>query len=210
MAGDQRLLASQRQRPDPVLHDICIHLDPPVGEEHLQPVPVVGHVSQFLAQAGLRQYPGALLSQPHPEVIEQRRGPCLAHGQPDLGRPSPNRILDGVHGRDAPQPFGGDHRAVAVVNLVQLALESIEKALGVVYAAPGRVEERHAGRVRTGPGSLIAGQRPQIRRLGLAPARVQRRRLGLVHEQVIGPLQVPGESSPLINSLGRFRSGALW
>ena len=60
-------------------------------------------------------------------------------------------------------------------------------------AAAWRVEKHHPRRVRTGPRTLIAGQRPQIPRLGLAPARIQNRRPGLVHEQMPGPLQVPGQ-----------------
>ena len=59
---------------------------------------------------------------------------------------------------------------------MQLALESLEKVHRVAAAAAGGVEECHAGRVRTGPGPLIAGQRPQIPRPGIAPARVQHRR----------------------------------
>ena len=96
--------------------------------------------------------------------------------------------LDAV---DAGKPFVQLQQSGTVH--VQLAFEALEKALGVAAAAAGRVEEHHAGRIRPGPGSLIAGQRPQVPRLGLAPARVQHRRPGLVHEQMIGLLQMPGE-----------------
>ena len=76
---------------------------------------------------------------------------------------------------------------------MQPAFESLEKPLGVASTAAGRIEKHHPGRIRTGPGTLVTGQSPQISRLRLAPARVQHRRTGLVHEQMPGLFQVPDE-----------------
>lgn len=51
MAGERGVLAVQRQQPDGVFNDVVIHLDTPVGEEHLQPVSLAADVGQPPAQA---------------------------------------------------------------------------------------------------------------------------------------------------------------
>ena len=60
-------------------------------------------------------------------------------------------------------------------------------------AATGRIEVDHAGRVRAAPVAVVAGQRPQPAGLGPAPAGVENRHPSLVHEQLPGPRQVPGQ-----------------
>jgi len=53
----------------------------------------------------------------------------------------------------------------------------------------GRIGEGHARWCRAAPRSVIAGQRPEVSRLGLSCPRIENRGAGLVHEELGGPLQ---------------------
>ena len=47
VAGEQRVLAREDQRPDAILDRIGVDLDPAVVEEQLQALPVVGEVGEL-------------------------------------------------------------------------------------------------------------------------------------------------------------------
>ena len=64
-------------------------------------------------------------------------------------------------------------------------------------AAPGRIEVDDARRIGTAPGAVVPGQGPEPAGLGPAAARIERRRAGLVHEQLRGLSQVPGQTYPV-------------
>ena len=161
-----------------------IYLDPPVGEEHLQPVPMVGDSSPSRDFGEIRARCRRATSRPR----AARSGPGA---RPATARPGSMAYMAAIRR----SPSAGDRGAVAVVDAVRptvtldhplarappprcsrhipstcsLPWNPSEKAHRVAAAAAGRVEEHHAGRIRTGPGPLIAGQRPQVPRLGLAP-----------------------------------------
>ena len=82
---------------------------------------MIADVGQLLAQARFWRDGCTLPLQPYPEVLDQRRGACLAHGQTHLGGLAADLRLDCVHRRDPAQSFGGDFRTMRVVDLAQLA-----------------------------------------------------------------------------------------
>ena len=64
------------------------------------------------------------------------------------------------------------------------AAEPRERPDGMLGAAAGGVEIDHGGRIGTGPGPVVARDRPEIAGLGPPAPRVEHRRPGLVHEQL--------------------------
>ena len=78
-------------------------------------------VGELLAEPGLGGDPAPLRLQPLAEGCHQRRAASLA-GREALARGgAPDVGLDGIELGDPAQPFGGDVRAVAVEDLLQLA-----------------------------------------------------------------------------------------
>ncbi len=73
---------------------------------------------------------------------------------------------------------------------LQGSCEAFEDALGVLAGSARCVSEGHARRGAAAPGAVIAGQDPEVSRLGFAATWVQHRRRGLIHEQLGGSLQV--------------------
>ena len=67
---------------------------------------------------------------------------------------------------------------------LQDGFEPIEEAVGMLPPPAGRIEVHDAGRVGAAPVAVVARQRPQTAGLAPAPAGVQNRRAGLVHERL--------------------------
>ena len=51
VTGEQRILASQGQRPDGIFHRVGVGLDPCVAQKHPKSVPLPVDVGELLAQA---------------------------------------------------------------------------------------------------------------------------------------------------------------
>ena len=97
------------------------------------------------------------------------------------------------HRRTARAAGSGEPVVAGIAVDLEDAVEAVEELFGIFAAAPGRVEVDHAGRIAAAPGTVVAGQCPQPAGLGLAAARIEHRRPRLVHEQLRGLFQVPGQ-----------------
>lgn len=115
--------AIQRQRCSPPRSVLCGPSAPPPScrcrttcrtsdRAPLEFPPVIADLHQFLAQATFWRNGCTLPLQPYPEVLDQRRGARLAHGQTHLGGFAADLVLDGVHLSDPLQAFHGHFRAV--------------------------------------------------------------------------------------------------
>ena len=76
---------------------------------------------------------------------------------------------------------------------LQRAVEAAQEPLRVQPAAVGRVEEDHSGRIVAAPATIVARKGPEVAGFRPAPARVQHRRGGFVHEQLGRSLQMLGQ-----------------
>ena len=84
--------------------------------------------------------------------------------------------------------FGQPIIACVAIDL-QNAIEAGEEGFGILPRAAGGIEVDHAGRVLAAPGSVIAGERPEVSRLCRPAPRVQHRGRRFVHEQLAGPFE---------------------
>ena len=97
--------------------------------------------------------------------------------------------------RRAAFPRGARQPVVAGIAVqLQDAIEALQDLFRVLPGTARGIGEDHAGRVIAAPSPVVPGQRPEIPGLCPAPARVQNRRCGLVHEQLARSFQVLGES----------------
>lgn len=78
MTGEEGIFAIEGDWADQVFDPIGVDLDAAVGQEGLQPVPVVMDVAQFFAQPGFGGDLAALRLQPVAEGGHQRRGAVRA------------------------------------------------------------------------------------------------------------------------------------
>lgn len=73
MARKERVLSIEGHRPDGSLDDVVVDLDPPLGQEKPQAIPVFGDVSQGLAERGLARDTGTVVGEPGLHVGDQWR-----------------------------------------------------------------------------------------------------------------------------------------
>src|SRR5690606_26642763 len=69
----------------------------------------------------------------------------------------------------------GEAAVTAVAIDLQDAVKALEDLLAVDAAAPRRIVEHHAGRIGPAPRPIVAGQRPEIARLGAASSGIEHR-----------------------------------
>ena len=91
-------------------------------------------------------------------------------------------------------PLAGEGLVSAVAIHLQHAGEAGEHRLGMRRAAARGIEVDDAGWIRASPAAVVTRQCPEIAGLGSTAARVEDRRLGLVHEQLARGLQMPGQT----------------
>ncbi|GAA0295500.1 hypothetical protein GCM10008966_15510 [Rhodovulum strictum] len=72
MTGEECILAIQGNRTNQIFDIVGVDLDATVGQEGLQPVPVVMDIGELFAEAGLGGDAQALRLQPFPEGGDQR------------------------------------------------------------------------------------------------------------------------------------------
>ena len=121
MPGEERVFAIEGDRADQIFDPVGVDLDATVGQEGLQPVPVVVDVGQLFAQPGFGGDLAALCLQPVTEGGHQWRGAGLAGRQALTGRDAADIGLDGIELGDAAQAFGGDLGSVAVEDFLEFA-----------------------------------------------------------------------------------------
>ena len=85
MTREQCVFPIQGNGSNQSLDIVAVHLDPPVGKEQPEAVPVAGDIGELLAEAGLGRDVGALLLQPVAEGFDQGRAACLPFGETPLG-----------------------------------------------------------------------------------------------------------------------------
>lgn len=121
MAGEECVLSCQGDRADQVFDGVGVHLDAAVVEEGLQAAPLAVDVGQLLAEARLGRDTQTLCLQPITELGHEGRAAGLTGRQTLARAQAPDLGLDAVELSDPAQAPGGDFRAVAVEDLLQLA-----------------------------------------------------------------------------------------
>src|SRR6516225_2482067 len=101
MPGEECILSVENQRTDASLDNVGIKLDAAVVEEPREPVPMVQGVANVLGNGPLGRDTGELLLEPSLERRHERLAALLAHGPSLIGAAAPDRLLDGIEGRDA-------------------------------------------------------------------------------------------------------------
>ena len=90
------------------LDGVGIQLDPAIGQEDAQPVPVAQHVADRLGHRHLAGDTRQLLVQVDLERVDLGPAPVLTDRAPSVGRLAPDRVLDAVQLGNAPEHLAGD------------------------------------------------------------------------------------------------------
>lgn len=73
---------------------------------------------------------------------------------------------------------------------LQDAAEALQNPLGMLPSPTRCIGKAHTRRCCAAPGSIIAGERPELSGLGLLGPRIENRCAGFVHEEFCGPFQI--------------------
>ena len=95
-AGEERVLAVERDRADGAFDHVAVDLDAAVVEEAGQAFPARERVADRLGELGLLADQSELLAQPGFEAGDDRAAPFLAHGAAFVGRSAADVVLDPV------------------------------------------------------------------------------------------------------------------
>src|SRR5206468_7564945 len=120
-AGEECVLAGERERADGTLDDVGVDFDAAVVKEQAQPCPAGERVADRLGELALLADEGELLVQPRLERLHHRSATDLAGGTALLRRATANLALDLVERRDAGQRLHGDRRRAGLGQLVKAA-----------------------------------------------------------------------------------------
>lgn len=121
VAREEGILAIEGDRADEIFDPVGVDLDPAVGQEGLQPAPMVMDVGQLFAQAGFGGDFAALRLNPFAEGRDQGRRAGLTGRKALAGRDATDIGLDGIEVGDTAQPFSCNLRPVTVEDLFQFA-----------------------------------------------------------------------------------------
>jgi hypothetical protein len=171
VAGEERVLAGQRDRSDLVLDRVCVELEDTVVEEADQAGPVRQGVADVLGELGCLRDARELGLEPGRECGDDRACVFAPGGQPDGRGLAAHGPLDLTEQRDLPQHRLGDGGA--------LVLEAPDEAAADVRPAtdqPPRAAvardlgRRIAGLVGVALPEPAAGSGEELQRMRLAPA----------------------------------------
>src|SRR5271166_1861353 len=123
MAGEERILAIEYDRPDSAFDDVGVELDAAVVEETRETIPVVQAVTDILGDWRLTGDTSELSLEPGLERRDQRLAPFLAHTAPLLGALAADCLLDRIERGDAFERFAGDRRIAAFDVVVEPAAQ---------------------------------------------------------------------------------------
>ena len=216
-AGEQVILAADRDAAQRPLGGIVVEGEPAVIEAAQQRLPARAHIAEGFGQFGfageLRQ--GVSAQAASASAIGLRA--LLAFVSPPVGRQAGDRLFDPVEIADAVKRLLGDRRAVGGMDVEEFApdmgpaggfgdpvageqpvepriavgvddaAEVLEMRLWVLALAVGRVEEQRRRRPLAGERPLVADIGPQPPGLGLACARRQHRHRRVVDMQCVQP-----------------------
>src|SRR5262245_16653668 len=122
-AGEQSILASERQGENGTLDDVAVDLDASVVEEQAQALPARQSVSDRLGEPGLLAEELELVAQPWLERLDERPAAFLADLAPLGGGTAADFGFDAVELGDARQRIAGDRRGTGRGKLVELATD---------------------------------------------------------------------------------------
>ena len=108
MTREECVFPIEGDRADQVFDAVVVDLDAAIGQECLQPVPVIMDVIQLFAQPGLGGDLAALLLQPITESRDQWSTAGLAGRQTLAGGDATYIGFNGIDFGNAAQAFGGD------------------------------------------------------------------------------------------------------
>ena len=120
-AGEEIILAPERDGSDLALNRVGVELDTAIVGEAGQAVPARQRVADGAGERALAREAGELALQPGTQVVENRPallGPGLAAV---FGGPPPDLLLHRVERGDAEKRLGGDGRARGRLDVVELA-----------------------------------------------------------------------------------------
>jgi hypothetical protein len=107
-AGEERILAIERDGPDRSLDRVGVDLDPAVVEEANETVPMREPVADRLSELALLAHKGELFAQPWFEFGEKRTRSFLANGASLVWSAAADVALDPIERGDALQRRVGD------------------------------------------------------------------------------------------------------
>ena len=218
-AGEERILAIERDRPDGALDDVGVDFDPAVIEEAGEARPSRESVADSLGELALLADEGELRLQPRFERIDDRAASRLSDITTLLGGSAGDLALDAIELGDARERLRRDRRGTALRQVIELPpdmapaerqVHSIaigqdlvaREAIDLQHAdeaskvsdrllglAVGRVEIGDAWRIAAAPGSFVAGVGEELAGLGPAAAGIEHRCCGLVGEELCRRLQ---------------------
>src|SRR6187431_1978268 len=198
-AGEEVVLAAERDRADRALDDIGVDLDAAVVEEAGEPVPARERVADRPGDGRLAGDGGELGFQPQTQSIDERLAAPLPRLAAFVGGQAANVGFDGIERSDADQRLGGDRCRRLRLDVVELPPHMApaegeydvagfgEVLIGAVavdlqraaeaFEMPGRprvlavgcIDIGDARRSVAGPGPLVACIGPQLALLD-APA----------------------------------------
>ena len=107
---------------DPVqaLDGVGVQLDPAIGQEDAQAIPVAQHVADRLGHRHLAGDARQLLFQVDLERLDPGPAAVLTNRPPGIGRLAADRVLDAVQLGDPPEHLAGDRRLAGLVDLEEL------------------------------------------------------------------------------------------
>jgi len=108
MPGEEGILAIEGDGADQVFDAVVVDLDAPIGQEGLQPIPVIVDVIQLFTQPGFGGDLAALCLQPVAEGRDQWSTAGLAGRQALAGGDATDIGFNGIDLGDAAQALGGD------------------------------------------------------------------------------------------------------
>ena len=108
MTGEERVLAIESNGADQVFDAVVVDLDAAIGQEGLQPIPVIMDVIQLFTQPGFSRDLAALGLQPIAEGRDQWSTASLAGLQSLAGGDATDIGFDSIDLGDVAQALGGD------------------------------------------------------------------------------------------------------
>src|SRR5437660_5431430 len=119
-AGEEMILAPERDRTDRALDDIGVDLDAAVVEEASKTVPARERVADCPGDGRLAGDGGKLGLEPQTQVIDERLGSALPRLVTLIGGKTANVGFDGIEPGDADKSLGGDRRRRLHLDLIEL------------------------------------------------------------------------------------------
>src|SRR5580704_8020265 len=120
-AGEQMVLAAERDRADRPLNRVGVEFDPAVMQEPSEARPAAQRITYGFGKRAVCRHPQKLAFQPGLHAVHNEPGPCPTRRQAMLWRLAPDILLNGVKLTNPPQRLRRQRRAGCLFNLIELA-----------------------------------------------------------------------------------------